>query len=592
MDDEMRRILVTAVLLFLVAAGSAPAEVLLSDFIQVLGNVSTAAHPVENAVVVAFNLSTYYVAQTFTSDTGSFKLPPLPAGIYRIIAVKNGFAPAIVTLMPDRKDHRVALKLRAAAPEDARNAIWEVRRSLPSDVLREIDFVGDAPLVAAVAEQARLSGQMASLAAVAGNHTIDRSSYAQTAVGVHGNLGGGWTVDFSGRIHEINASETPEMDSPLAASSGVRMELRPSSSQAYRIASTRNSWMMDESRAGQQVDLEAHRFEWQRHNGSVQVKYFAHENLFPGSRYDAEVIEVSGEQRLQQSARSDFDVFLKIGQENFTGLLTDNVHHSAAVSATGRYAVIPAIRLRYGMHTYMTDNRREWAPETGAEFRVGKNSSIVVAALYKVLEAESIDSRLPSVVFLNQNAALSPKSRYSVAFVSGDDRKGSFTATANVAEIDSLVRVVFDDRFDQFWDAFFLESGDVYQDVTLSVRKGFRETFLVDVTTAAGRANNEQTDLVDRTRSYLLGTVQSHFRPTGTTLEVSYRLVEQPAADGDVFDSERLNLRMGQALHLPLDLTLLVGLDLTRAPESPVLVDAHGPEAIQRRVVGGISFAF
>src|SRR5687767_8137971 len=115
----MRRTIVTAVLLSLVAAGSAPAEILLSDFIEVLGNVSTAAQPVENAVVIAFNLSTYYVAQTFTSDTGTFRLPPLPAGIYRIIAVKNGFAPAVITLQPDRKDHRLALKLRIAAPDDA-----------------------------------------------------------------------------------------------------------------------------------------------------------------------------------------------------------------------------------------------------------------------------------------------------------------------------------------------------------------------------------------------------------------------------------------------------------------------------------------
>lgn len=586
----MRRILATAVLLSLVAAGSAPAEILLTDFIDVLGNVSTAAQPVENAVVVAFNLSTYYVAQTFTSSNGSFKLPPLPAGIYRIIAVKNGFTPAVMTIVPDRKDHKLALNLRAARPDDARDAIWEVRRSLPSDVLREIDFGVDAPVLAS-SDHSRINGEMISMAAVSGDRPLDPESYAQTAVGVRGEIGRGWKLDFSGRRSEINLADSlSEIDSPQAASSGVRMELSGSTSQAYTIDSTRDSWVVH-SGADQEADIQAHRFQWRRENGNVQVRYMAHENLFPDA-YDARVFEVSGEQRLQQSPRSRFDVFLKVGQENLTGLRAAEVHRNAAVSATGQFAVVPAVSLRYGVHTYMTNERREWAPETGAEFQVGKQSSVIVSALYKVENTNTLETRLPTVVFLNQSEALSPKYRYSLAFLSGNDKKGRLTASANIAEIDSLVRVVFDDRFDQFWDAFFLESGDVYQDVTISLRRRIGEKFIVDVTTSAGRAENEQVVLAEEARGYFTGSVQSHFRPSGTSLEVSYRQVEQPDAQGDLYGSERLNLRMGQSLHLPVDLTLLLGVDLARAPESPVLVDAHEPQSLQRRVVGGISFAF
>jgi len=588
----MRRTLAVAALLALVAAGNAPAEIRLTELIQVLGSVSNATRPVDNAVIVAFNLSTYYVAQTFTTSDGSFRLPPLPAGIYRIIAVKNGFVPAVATVVPNRKEHQVTLKLKTASPEEARNAIWEIRRSLPSDVLREVSFPEGTEQYAVVRDSsARLRGEMSSVAAVAGDDLRD-GNYAQTALGVRGNLGRGWQIDFSGRLQMIDGDQAVEgTDSLLAESRGVQMQLRSSATDSYQIASTHNSWLQGSAREA--VDIEAHRFEWQRENGSLQVRYIAHENLFPRQGFDAQVIEVSGEQRVQQSARSDVDVFLKIGQENFTGLRIAEEYRTAAVSATGRFAVLPAVRLRYGMHTFVTENRSEWAPETGAEFQVGRNTSFVVAALYKVLQAEAAEARLPSVVFLNQHSALSPRYRYSAGMVSGDESHGRITVAANLAEIDSLIRVVFDDRFDQFWDAFFLENGDLYQDVTVSVRRRVGQTLLIDLSTTAGRAQNQDEALEERGRGYVSGTVQSLFRPSGTSMEVSYRQVEQIRPSGaGVYDTERLNLRMGQSLRLPMDVRLLVGVDLARAPESPVLVDTHGPDTIQKRLVGGISFAF
>ena len=42
---------------------------------------------------------------------GTFTLPPLPAGIYKIIAVKQGFLPAIATIVPTNASTRVNLAL-------------------------------------------------------------------------------------------------------------------------------------------------------------------------------------------------------------------------------------------------------------------------------------------------------------------------------------------------------------------------------------------------------------------------------------------------------------------------------------------------
>src|SRR5947209_550913 len=85
--------------------------VALPSVVQVLGSVTNAARPVGNALVIALNLTNLQASQTFTSIDGTFNLPQLPAGIYKIIAIKYGFAPAMAMLVPTQREHPIKLRL-------------------------------------------------------------------------------------------------------------------------------------------------------------------------------------------------------------------------------------------------------------------------------------------------------------------------------------------------------------------------------------------------------------------------------------------------------------------------------------------------
>ena len=71
---------------------------------------------------------------------------------------------------------------------------------------------------------------------------------------------------------------------------------------------------------------------------------------------------------------------------------------------------------------------------------------------------------------------------------------------------------------------------------------------------------------------YVAGDVASTFHPTGTTLAVSYRQLHQPQQTlvPAEYRSERMNVHLAQALHLPLDLKLLLGFEVARAANSPL----------------------
>ena len=111
---------------------------------------------------------------------------------------------------------------------------------------------------------------------------------------------------------------------------------------------------------------------------------------------------------------------------------------------------------------------------------------------------------------------------------------------------------------------------------------------LIDVATTAAQTDSPGET---KTKHYVISNVHTYYRPSGTSMEVTYRLAEQPQHDVSRIDAngERLNLRVAQSLHLPLDLRLLVGVDLARdrASEATDLT-----QEMQRRYLGGLALAF
>lgn len=570
----------------------ARSDVRVSDLIEVLGSVSNAARPVENALVVALNLTDFYMTQTFTDRDGGFRLPPLKAGVYRIIAYKSGFSPAVLTLAPNRKDHRVALRLKnEALTRSEQEEIWEVRRSLPRDILRELDHaleIGESR-----SGGPGFHGQMISVAGRPENQADP--SLAQTSLGVSGIGRSGWRVDFRGKMQLIDERERESGNSdPAAESTGVEMEVRASETDSYRIVSSRNLWRYSEQAAAmadREVDLQSHNLEWRHDDSRIEFRYLTHENLFQGDAFDSEQFELAGDTKIYTSPRADLGVSLRLGQQTVVGSSSVgpvNVR-TADVLTNGRYDVGRSLAMHYGMQGRLTTDGSEFVPQTAAEVKLGERVSLIFSGSYKVLGNENMPEKLPSIVLVNDLGTILPRYRYSVGLASSSP-DGHVVVLATTSEVDSHVRVAFDDRFQQLWEGFYLEPGDVRTDLTVEFSRKVGQVFTVDVVTAGGSVKG----LSERSKHYLNGDFQSMYHPTGTSVDVSYRFVGQPVTDRELvdFESERMNFRMGQSLHLPLDLRLLLGLEIARAVNSPFLIDVNGTGQRTRRYIGGLSVAF
>jgi hypothetical protein len=560
--------------------------------LQVLGTVTNSARPVANALVIALNLQDFVATQTYTMSDGSFDIPTLRAGIYKIIAVKQGFVPAIATILPTSPKHHVALKLQSdkGNKRSTNQAIWELRGSLPADVLRELDHVLQPAEVVAY-EIPRIRGEMFSLTGVS-NQTAS-PAFAQTAVGVQGRVNETWQVGIRGNLQRFeDPNDEVRFGPPVAESSVMSMELRTSPTSSYRVASTKSSWMYTDGQEGAlEADVRAHNFEWQHGASRVQVRYFEQENLFRDLPVGSNLIEIAGDVPLMQTRRSDLGMAIRVTQETVDSAA--QILRTADVTANGTLTLVPSLIVHYGMASRIGVDGQEWAPRTGAEWKLTDNTSIIGSAMVKVIDRDPSPINLPSLVFLSEDARVLPRYTYTVGLVSGKDGKNSLSAIATMTAIDSPLRVVFTDAYDQFWDGLYVDAGDIRRDLRVAYRHEFGNRFAIDVATTAGTATRHDPAMHAREKTYVVGDLQSTFNPTRTTLAVSYREIQQPRENGEEdYHTERINVRMAQSLYLPIDIKLLVGVELARADNSPYLIDTLTPEGTSRKYIGGLALNF
>jgi hypothetical protein len=590
----LRRYFAIAICASLATASTASADSLpLPTALNILGVVTSATRPVEHALVIALNLNTLDAIQTFSGIDGAFALPKLPAAVYRVIAVKQGFLPTITMIVPTRSDIKLAMRLEneKRVSKSTNQEIWELRGSLPPDILRELDMAMSQPVaMAAIADYQipRVKGEMVSMTGVSDQAT---AGFAQSSLGVQSRLGNNWQLGFRGNIHRIDdPSDASPFGGAVAQSSAMQMELRSSATEAYRVGSMKSWWRYNDEGPGpqqHQADISSHNLEWEHGDAKVEVRYLAQQNLFVGNP-GSDLIEIAGNTTVMQTKRNEVGVALRVTQESLHNT-ANATFRTADLTANANLEIVPSFIVKYGVSSRLGLYGTEWAPRTGAEFKLSKDTSFVVSGMYKVYDQQR-QNMMPSIVVWTDESRVLPRYAYSFGFVSGDDARNRVSAIATISAADSPLRVVFTDGFQQFWDGFYVDSGDVRRDVRLTCRKELGRYFLIDMSSSAGTATPA---VGGAEKVYVTGDVESTYHPFGTTLAVSYRQLHEPNPNGQIeYRTQRVNVRVAQALHLPLDLKVLLGVEVGHAANSPFMLDALDPDGTTKKYIGGLAVNF
>ena len=100
--------------------------------------------PLESARVYAYQVTELTITRAVTDQQGHFLFNTLPAGVYKIIAHKVGFVPAVVLFTRATQSAADFLEFelspeQSSSFEDTED-FWSIRRRIPGDVLREIEI--------------------------------------------------------------------------------------------------------------------------------------------------------------------------------------------------------------------------------------------------------------------------------------------------------------------------------------------------------------------------------------------------------------------------------------------------------------------
>jgi hypothetical protein len=134
-------ILILALLGQAVHAGAARAE---AHRPGVGGRVLGESNPLSSAHIYAYQLADLSLRKVMTDGKGNFLFQDLPAGLYKIIAHKAGFLPAIIMLTRTTAQAYQFLDVQLAQRQagrgkDGDDDFWALRARVPADVLREIE---------------------------------------------------------------------------------------------------------------------------------------------------------------------------------------------------------------------------------------------------------------------------------------------------------------------------------------------------------------------------------------------------------------------------------------------------------------------
>jgi hypothetical protein len=224
------------------------------------------AQPVSAAEVYAYDVATYALSQVTTDQKGQFLFQSLPAGLYKIIAHKEGFVPAVEILLRRRADASQFLVLRlveeAVGDVRAGESYWETRASIPADVMRQIRQIGLRQANAETGLTVDGAGGFETRLAAQGGVADLGEGYGQAqltaaALDVSGNLGG-MDLELDGRFLEL----TPNGDVPGGEVRSVSLSLEDSQDRRMSLVTSAGEVAEVRGEETVPVDLEHVTLSW------------------------------------------------------------------------------------------------------------------------------------------------------------------------------------------------------------------------------------------------------------------------------------------------------------------------------------------
>jgi hypothetical protein len=550
------------------------------------GRVFGGDSPLAAAEVYVYQLADFRLHRTETGSDGRFDFADLPAGLYKVIAHKGGFVPAVVLLTRARDDAEqfVELELTEQTSETAATEdFWSVRERIPPDVLRAIGRTeaqlarhssdrGGARGAGTLADEiAELTGpsiatEMQAMTGVHHQAAGDESALAGGHLGVEGTMGDfkvGLTGDFW-RLGPDGQDRSSAAQSTDGRSRSFLLTVEDDGARLDLVSKTRSLAAEGEL----PVEYESHRASYAQNLGersrarlagyyTSQSNYYAQGLLAPEDLpRDSRSWGVEGTFDRRQSERTSFQAGFEYRDRTVRDLGTPNLLSATANSSPaylederldlfGRTGVRvrPAVLVEYGLYTTLRDGSLSLQPQGGVVLQLTDSWQASLLASERLAvegDASGPADFIPALFQESTACTQGEQSCYKVMLTyNGDpDKNESLTVGAVEREIGETLRLFFDDDFFGHLESLYLVPGDEVPEMVLSASRRIAPQVLTRFETHAGHGGGGTFYATDRERyensvRYLTTSLDTQFTGTATGVFISFHHLEQQLAPVD-----------------------------------------------------------
>ena len=607
------------------------------------GRVIDQERPIAKARVYAYEVASYALEKVRTDGHGRFLFRSLPAGMYKIIAYKEGFVPTIALLLRRKAEESQYLEIRMVDERvgDVRQAedYWSIRSRLPPDVLRDVlhfwrrDDDHAAP-GATLAGVSRIEGEMLAHGGMEVlGESMGEARYTGAELELQGMVGA-IQLGLNGQ-YQLLASEsgTGREHVPDAEARSLALALETTGDAKLSVTSSSGQTVNIRENSVTPVDLEHYQVRYSSSTGrgrsDVSAQYIEEANYHHGGWADPiDIPEASRTWKLEGmyagelTDRTALEAGLKYRQRSGEGRYLSSLGGDEAPGWDARYEetfgvfglaesqILPRVVVEYGLFSSVRDGSLSLMPHGGMVVDLGTKWQARTSFARRV---DSEDSEKPyrgfsSAFYGDQTTCRDVgEACYEVFFSRGERADDSISVGAVHRQYAETLRLYFSPDFFNRLESLFVVKGDEVPELQFSMvrRVAPRVLAKLESNVAAGGGGifyaTDELPYENQVR-YLVTSLDTRFQHTSTGVFVAFHHLEQqlsPASDSGVespvneVELQRLQLMLTQDLNVLADFAsnwaVRLNVELSRGA-TPYRLTAG--DELHKKLTGGISVSF
>ena len=609
---------------------SAAASVEISTGLQ--GKVTAESAPLARASVYAYELAELDVKKVLSDGEGSFLFEQLPAGIYKLIAFKAGFEPAVVMLSRAGAEVQqfVELRLQHESTESRDSEdYWSLRAQIPADVLRDIETVRleewtrpvtggmTHPFTAALqastgfeemgpAGQAQLSGAELDL----------ETKFAGIEIGLEGQF---WQMQRADGLDTLGSSQGEATSLVLSMRGAGAGHGRADMTTVNERFASRQLNKRDDA------DFERYQLHWEqpigdRSHSSFSAQYLAQSNYFQPdwvaplmAPQATRSMNISGSYSIDLSDRTSLETGIRYRQQDAFSLLSPDQssgdQRALEVFGRGGWRAQPKVLVEYGIYSQLQDGSMALAPQGNVVVQLGSNWQTAASVSQRIEQGDPKELFNSPVRFGAANGSCQGLDEhcYRMLVSHQDDSNNLLSVAAVHREVAETLQLHFNDDFFNQLESLYLVRGDELPELQVVFQRQITPQVLARLESNYAEGGGGMLYATDNSSyqnqvRYLVTSVDTRFQRSSTGVFLAFHHLEQALESqlsdelsDPTFDLERLQLMLSQDLNVLLqaagDLAVHVNFEVSRG-STPYSIEDQDFDELRRRVSGGVSLRF